>query len=71
MLDLSHFEFEILSISSEIPSISNSSCEKLSISKFLIRNTWYFDRNPRFSIEILGFLFEVPSISKICDNRIP
>ena len=38
----------------------------------------FFDRNPRFPIEILGFLFEilgflfkVLGISKICDNRIP
>ena len=69
--------FEILGISLEIPSISNSRCEKPSISKFLIRNTQYFDRNPRFSIEILsisieilGFSFEIHGISKICDNRI-
>ena len=39
MLDLSHFEFAILNISSKIPSNSNSSCEKTSVSKFLIRNT--------------------------------
>ena len=57
--------FEILSISLEIPSLSNSRCEK-PISKRLIRNTQYFYRNPRFlnkilgiSIEILGFSFEV------------
>ena len=38
----------------------------------------YFDQNPRFSteilgisIEILGFLFEVLSNLKICDNLIP
>ena len=31
--------FEILGISLEIPSISNSRCEKHSISKFLIRNS--------------------------------
>ena len=70
--------FEILGISLEIPSISNSRCEKPSISKFLIRNTQYFDRNPRFLIEILGisieipgFSFEILGISKISDNRIP
>ena len=39
---------------------------------------WYFDRNPKFSIEllgisieILGFSFEILDISKICNNRIP
>ena len=70
--------FEILVISLEIPSISNSRCEKPNISKFLIRNTYYFDRNPKFlieiliiSIEILGFSFEILGISKICDNHIP
>ena len=54
------------------------SCEKPSFSKFLIRNTYYFDRNPRFliemlgiSIETLGFSFQILGISKICDNRIP
>ena len=38
----------------------------------------YFDRNPKFSIEllgisieILGFSFEILDISKICNNRIP
>ena len=31
--------FEILPISFEIPNISNSRCEKPTISKFLIRNT--------------------------------
>ena len=73
-----HTFFEILGISLEIPSISNSRCEKPSISKFLIRNTQYFNRNPRFlieilgiSIEILGYSFELLGISKTCDNRIP
>ena len=42
--------FEILGISLERPSISPSRCEKPSISKFLIRNTKYCDRNPRFSV---------------------
>ena len=70
--------FEILGISLEISSISDSRCEKPSISKFLIRNAKYFDRNPRvlievlgISIEIPGFSFEILGISKICENRIP
>ena len=44
----------------------------------MIRNTWYFNRNPRFSIETLGitiqitgFSFEIPGISKIYDDLIP
>ena len=70
--------FEMLGIPLEIPSISNSRCKKPSISKFLVRNIWYFDQNPRFLIkildiliEILGFSFEILVISKIFDNRIP
>ena len=63
---------EMLGIMLEIPSISNQMCEKPSISnhicekpilKFCIRNTWYFDRNSRFCIKILGFLFELIGFS--------
>ena len=68
----------MLGISLEIPSISNLKCEKPSISKFLIRNTWYFDRNPSFLIEMLrifieiqGISFETLGILTICHNRIP
>ena len=68
----------MLCILLEIPSISNSRCEKPGISKFLTPNTLYFDQNPWFLIkilgiliEILGFLFEILGILKICDNRIP
>ena len=43
-----HTFFEVLGISLEIPSISNSKCEKPSISKFLILI-------PCISIEIEGF----------------
>ena len=53
-------------------------CKKPSYFKILIRNTWYFDRRPKFSIEILGILieiigfsFEILGISKIYDDRIP
>ena len=31
----------------------------------------FLSKYPRFSIEILGFSFEILDISKICDNRIP
>ena len=52
--------------------MSNSKCEKPTVSKFLIQNnTWYFDRNPRFLIKILDISIEILGISKICDNRIP
>ena len=61
-----HAFFGILGIPLDIPSISNSRCKKPSLLKFLIRNTQYFNRNPRLlieilgiSIEILGFLFEI------------
>ena len=61
----------------EIPSISNARCKKISTSKFLIRNTYYFNRNLRFSIEILGilieilgFTFEILGISKKYNNFI-
>ena len=57
-----HTFFEILGISLEIPSISNSRCKKPSISKF---------RNPRFLIEILGISIEILGFSKIFDNRVP
>ena len=51
----------------EIPSfrntsLSNSMCEK-PISKRLIRNTQYFDRNPRFLNKILGILIEILGFS--------
>ena len=49
--------FEILGISLEIFGISNSKCDKPIILKFLIRNTKYFNRNSRFSIEILGITY--------------
>ena len=68
----------MLGISLEIPSISNLRYEKPSISKFLIRNTWYFDRNPSFLIEMLHIFieiqrisFETLGISTICHNHIP
>ena len=67
-----HTIFEILNISLEIPSISNTRCEKPSISKFLIRNTNNISiESLGISIEILGFSFEILDISEICDNRIP
>ena len=50
---------KILDISLEISSISNLRCENRSNSKFLIRNTQYFDRNLRFLIEIQGILIEI------------
>ena len=46
-----------------MPSISNSMGEKPSISIFSIWNTRFFDRNTRFSIEILDSLFEILSFS--------
>ena len=46
-------------------------CEKHGNLNFLIRNTKFFDRNPKFWIKTLDFSFEVLGISKICDNRIP
>ena len=61
-----HTFFEILGILLKIPSTSNSS-----ISKFLLPNSYNFDRKLRFSMEILGFLFKILGISKICDNHIP
>ena len=73
----SHTYFEILGISLEIPSISNSRFEKPNILKFLIQNTQDFDQNPRFLIEIpgilieiLGFSFQILGISKLCHNCI-
>ena len=69
---------KILGALHQIPSILNSRCETRSISKFLTRNTQYFDRNPRFLIKTLVILIEIPGFSfqrlviwKICDNRIP
>ena len=49
--------FEIIGL--KIPSISNSRCKEPNISKFLIRNTYHFDRNPNILIEILGISIEI------------
>ena len=71
-----HTFFKIQGILLEIYQIQD--VKSLVFQNFLIRNSQYFDRNPRFSIEILGisievlgFSFEILGISKICDNRIP
>ena len=47
--------FEMLRITLEIASVSNQSCERPSISKLWVWNTWYFDRNSRSWIETQGF----------------
>ena len=44
--------FDVVGIPLGIPRISNSRCEESSVSKFLIQNTQYFDRNLRFLIKI-------------------
>ena len=62
MLEMLGVMLEMLGIMLETPSISNQMCEK-PILKFCIRNTWYFDRNSRFCIKILGFLFELIGFS--------
>ena len=71
-----HTFFKILGILLEIYQIQD--VKNLVFRNFLIRNSQYFDRNPRFSIEILGisievlgFSFEILGTSKNCDNRIP
>ena len=60
----------MLGIELEKPSISNQICKKLSISKFCVWNTWYFDQNSGFWIEILGFSFEWLGFSfEICTAK--
>ena len=47
--------FEMLRIMLEIASVSNQMCERPSISKLWVGNTWYFDRSSRSWIEKLEF----------------
>ena len=54
--------FQVVGILLEISSISNSMRDKSCVSKYLIQNAGFCHRNPRFSIEILGFSSEILGI---------